>query len=64
MKDWVLITWLICTLVWDTIVWSGWVYLVWWKGASSWWCVLCILMTCSSTLFEALRKHYGLPKGG
>ena len=60
MKDWVLITWLIVTLLWDCFIVGGTAYLVFSKHESWAWFLLALLLTGSTTIWEVLRKRYGV----
>lgn len=57
-EDWVLIIWIIATLIWDIFLIGGTAYLVFWKGTSGLWFILAILLGRAPTLYKVLRKKY------
>ena len=44
----IIISYLIYILVWEVLILGGCTYLVFWKGASPWWFVLAVLLSCAS----------------
>lgn len=60
MKDNVLITWIIGTIIYSTILLCGSVYLVIWKGCSGWWIVLALALMGDGTLLKILKNKYGI----
>ncbi len=63
MKDSVLITWIICDLLWAIAVWGCAVKVVFQAGHSGWWFLLAFLLTAfDTTLLKVLRKRYDIPE--
>ena len=60
-NDWVLIIWIVCTVLWDFAVFGATTYLVFWREQSGWWFILAVLLTAQITLFKVLAKRYGVP---
>ncbi len=60
MSDRVLITWIVCDLLWTVAVWGCGVKIVFQAGHSGWWFLLALLVTGDSTLYKVLKKRYGV----
>jgi hypothetical protein len=59
-KDWVLIAWILALALWDFAVWGTCAYVVFFKGHSGWWFVLAAVITSEFTIYDVLKKRYGL----
>lgn len=62
MNDWLLLVWLLLSVLWDTVCIGVTGYLVFWRGHSGWWFVLALALCCNTTLLKVLRKRYGVPE--
>lgn len=59
-KDWVIITWLITTLIFDLAAVAATGYVVFWKGYSGWWWLLTMLICSQPVLVKVLKSRYGI----
>jgi hypothetical protein len=62
VRDWVLVVWLLLSVVWDVLVFGVVTYVVFWRDRSGLWFVLAFILTYTSTLYKVLRKRYGIPE--
>ena len=62
--DWVLIVWILSTVVWDVLIWWALWQVVFELNRSPWWAILAMDLSSTPTLYKVLRKRYGIPEEG